>query len=292
MAMFRGIFPALITPFKTNGALDTDALQRVIERNVGEGVDGFYISGSTGESFMMTNEQRRELTSEVVRIVAGRVKVIVNIGSFSLDQALDMALHAKDVGVDAISSVPPFYFPFNKDEIRDYYLDLQKGAGLPMIVYNIPKMSGVSFSTADLLDMLAREGIVGIKQTTLDLFQTETIVRKMPDMSVFNGLDETFLPALSVGVRAMIGSTASIMPRMFKRIMAAHEKGDNAEALRLQGVVNGIVEKLVSVGIFKGVKTVLQLQGIDCGVCKKPFKPLDDKAMSIVKAAYDEINNQ
>lgn len=292
MAMFRGVFPALVTPFKADNSLDKDALMRLIDRNMEEGVDGFYISGSTGESFMMTNDQRKELTSHIVRAVGGRVKVIVNIGSFSLDQALDMALHAKDAGVDAISSVAPFYFPFNKEEIRDYYLELQQDAGLPMILYNIPHMSGVSFSTADLLEMLSHEGIVGIKQTTLDLFQTETIVRKLPEKSVFNGLDETFLPALSVGVRAMIGSTASIMPKMFKRIMAAHEKGDNAEALRLQGVVNSIVEKLVSVGIFKGVKAVLKLQGIDCGVCKKPFKPLDDKAMSIVKAAHDEINSQ
>ncbi len=194
--------------------------------------------------------------------------------------------------MNAISSASPFYFPFSKEEIKDYYLELQHGAGLPMIVYNIPKMSGVWFSTVELLEILSHDGIVGIKQTTLDLFQTETIVHKMPEIAVFNGLDETFLPAVSIGVRAMIGSTACIMPKLFKRIMTAYDSGDNAEALRVQRVVNSIVEKLVSVGMFKGVKAVLYLQGIDCGVCKKPFKPLDDNAMSIVKAAYAEINSQ
>lgn len=290
MTMFTGIFPALITPFRDDGALDVDALRRVIDRNINDGVDGFYVSGSTGESFMMTNGQRKELTTEAVRAVSGRVKVIVNVGSFSLDQALDMALHAKGAGVDAISSVPPFYFPFSREEIREYYLMLQKGAELPLVIYNIPKMSGVSFSTADLLELLSHDGIAGIKQTTLDLFQTETIARSMPDKAVFNGLDETFLPALSVGVRAMIGSTACIMPKKFRQIIDAYEKGDNAEARRLQGIVNSIVAKLVSVGIFKAIKAVLRLQGIDCGVCKRPFQPLDENAMSVVKAAYGEIN--
>ncbi|MCC8180364.1 MAG: N-acetylneuraminate lyase [Planctomycetes bacterium] len=291
MAAFTGIFPALVTPFASDGTLDTKALARLIERNIEQGVDGFYISGSTGESFMMTNEQRKVLASEVMRIVSGRVEVIANVGSFSLDQALDMAVHAKKAGLAAISSVPPFYFPFSKAEIRDYYLALQKLSAMPLIIYNIPKMSGVSFSTDDLLELLSHDGVIGIKQTTLDLFQTETIIRKMPDKSVFNGHDEIFLPALSIGARAMIGSTASIMPEKFRQIIDAFQRGDIAEAQRIQGVVNSVVEKLLRVGIFKGVKAVLQLQGLDCGVCKRPFMPLDDAAMSIVKAAYTEIVN-
>lgn len=291
MTMFTGIFPALITPFKDDGGLDKDALRRVVEKLLGDGVDGFYVSGSTGESFMMTNAQRNELISEIARAVGGRAKVIVNVGSFSLDQASGMAMHARDAGVDAISSVPPFYFSFTMDEIRDYFLMLQEKAGLPFVIYNIPKMCGVSFSTTDLLDLLSHEGIVGIKQTTLDLFQTEAVVRKLPGKSVFSGLDELFLSSLAVGVQAMIGSTACIMPRKFREIRDAFEKGDHAGALRGQRVVNSVMEKLVRVGIFKGIKAVLRLQGIDCGVCKRPFRPLDDNAMAIVGAAYNEIND-
>lgn len=291
MALFTGIYPALITPFKDGGILDKETLRLVIERLMEDGVDGFYISGSTGESFMMTNEQRKELTAEVVRAVSGRSKVIVNTGSFSLDQALDMSLHARDVGVDAISSVAPFYFSFSTEEIKDYFVQLQEQVKLPLVIYNIPKMSGVSFSTPDLLELLSHEGVVGVKQTTLDLIQTEAIVRKLPDKSVFSGLDEIFLPALSIGVRAMIGSSACIMPKKFQEIRAAFESGNNAEALRVQTVVNSIMEKLMTVGIFKGIKAILQLQGIDCGECKSPFRPLDDKAMAIVRAAFAEINN-
>ncbi len=290
MTKFTGVFPALVTPFSPDGTVNKDALKRLINKNIAEGVAGFYVSGSTGEAYLLTHEERKKLAETVMAAVAGRLPVIVNIGSISQEQSLDMALHAKSLGVAAISAVAPFYFPFSMREIKDYFLRLQARAGMPLVIYNIPGMSGVTFATADLVELLSHDGIVGIKQTTPDLFQTETLVRKCPEKSVFNGYDETFLAALSLGVEAMIGSTAGIMAEKFNQIQAAYRAGNNEEALRVQRVVNSVMEKLVSVGIFKGVKAVLRLQGIDCGDCRQPFQPLDAQALGVVAAAFEEMN--
>lgn len=291
MEQFSGIYAALATPFYEDGTLNERALEAVVERNIKEGVSGFYLSGSTGESYMMTNEQRKRLIRVAAQIVGGRRAVIANIGSFSLDQALDMALYAREQEIAAISSVPPFYFPFNKQEIRSYYLRLHKETGMPVIVYNVPDLSGVRFTTDELMELLSCEGIAGVKQTTKDLFQTELLVRRNPGKCIFNGHDEIYLPALSVGAQAAIGSTVAIMADKFLEVEQAFREGRMKAALRAQGKINDMVESLLKVGIFKGVKAVLALQGIDCGVCRPPFEPLTGDEMRIVEEALARLND-
>lgn len=291
MKQFKGIFPALITPFDTEGNINEKALEIIIEKNIRDGVDGFYLSGSTGESYMMSNDQRKNLIKLASGIVNKRVQVIANIGSFSLDQALDMADCAGKQGIDAISSVPPFYFPFSKREIKNYYMSLQKETGLPVIIYNIPEMSGVNFTTEELLELLTCSGITGIKQTTYNLFQTEQLVRYNPGKSIFNGHDEIFLSALSVGVEATIGSTVSIMADQFIAVRKAFRESQMQEALKVQGKINDMVDSLLKVGIFKGIKAVLFLQGIDCGVCKKPFEELTKEELRLLEKALERLNS-
>ena len=122
---------------------------------------------------------------------------------------------------------------------------------MPVILYNIPKMSGVSFGTEELVELLAHDGIVGVKQTTMDLMQTEALVRTCRDKAVFNGHDEILLPALSVGVRASIGSTFSIMADVFVQLKKAFDAGDMERARYLQGKGNGMIRTLLEIGIFR-----------------------------------------
>ncbi len=276
MKKFEGVFPAIITPLKEDESLNLTALEKLIEKTLAQGVSGFYVGGSTGESFLLPDGQRTELIRAVCDIVRGRAGVIANIGTFSTSASIRMAEQAADAGVSAISAVPPFYFPYNKTEIKEYYYDIQRASGLPMIVYNVPKLSGVSFGTGELEELLGHEGIAGIKQTTYDLYQTETLVRSFPGKSVFCGHDEIFLPALSVGVNAAIGSTFSIMADKFIEIRRQYQSGRLERARALQGSVNQMIDVLLEVGIFKAIKGVLKLQGIDCGDCKRPFKELTE----------------
>lgn len=204
----------------------------------------------------------------------GRCDVIANIGTFSTRASIKMANAAAECGVAAISAVPPFYFSYSRREIVQYYFDIAEASGMPVILYNIPQMSGVSFGTEELVELLAHDGIVGVKQTTMDLMQTEALVRICRDKAVFNGHDEILLPALSVGIRASIGSTFSIMADVFVQLKKAFDAGDMERARYLQGKGNGMIRTLLEIGIFPAIKGVLKLQGIDCGNCIKPFQPL------------------
>lgn len=289
MEKYTGIFPALITPFKSDGNINEKALEKIIERNIRQGVSGFYASGSTGESFLMSKDQRMHLFKSVVKIVNGRCPIIANIGMFSTTASIELAEYAAKLGINAISAVPPFYYPYNKKEIKYYYSEIQNAVGLPMIIYNVPALSGVSFATSDLVELLNTDQIAGIKQTTYDLYQTEELVLKFPGKSVFIGHDEIFLPSLSIGVRAIIGSTLSIMADKYMEIWNSFHKGDMENASYIQGKVNSMITTLLEVGIFKGIKAILEMQGIECGVCMRPFQPLNTEELSKLDRAYQEL---
>lgn len=289
MKQFKGIFPAIVTPFRADESIDFQALQALVERSLAQGVSGFYVSGTTGESFLMSDEERIQLIEAVCGIVNGRCDVIANVGTFSTRRSIEIAQAAVRSGAAAVSAVPPFYFPYSKQEIQNYYLELARGAGTGVVIYNIPKMSGVGFSTQELLELLAHPEVVGIKQTTYDLYQTETLLRSCGQKTVFNGHDEILLPALSAGAKAAIGSTFGIIPDVYLSLIRHFEAGELDRARALQGKANAFLDVLLSVGIFKAIKAVLKIQGLDCGDCRKPFEAVDRAQYQQLEAALLEL---
>ena len=283
MEKLKGVFSAIVTPMNADESVNVQALKPLIDMNLERGAAGFYVCGSTGESYMLSLDERKRLLEGVVEANAGRGRVMANIGTFCLRQSLDLAKHATSLGVSAISSVAPFYFPFTKDELVNYYFALAEESGMPTLVYNVPALAGVEFTTEDLFRLLEHPGIAGIKQTSMNLFQTELLARHFPEKSIINGHDEIFLSALSVGVTSCIGSTVSFMPEMYVEIFKRYNAHEYAAAQRLQGRVNEIVAVLCKIGVFKGCKAALQDMGIDCGSCRKPFAPLSDDERKLLK---------
>ena len=283
MKKFKGLYPALVTPYDRNGKVDDKKAQKLVEHLLDCGVDGFYIGGSTGESYLLSMQERKQMLEAVVEAADGKAEVIANIGVFATEHGIELAKHAQKTGVAAISSVQPFYFSFNMEEyIRDYE-DLADAVDVPVLIYNIPAMSGIHFSKSDLERLLSNEKIIGIKHTSYDLFQLQQIIEEHPDKSVFIGHDELYLSALAVGVQAGIGSTFNIMAGKFQRLNQLFAEKKLEEALKVQGEVNAVVEVLCKVGVFKGIKEILKLQGFDCGDCRRPFLPLTENEKELVK---------
>lgn len=288
MNKFTGIFPALVTPFDKNGRINPGMVEQVIESCLAKGVNGFYVGGSTGESYLLTTEERRFMLEQVVKAVDGCGQIIANIGVFATAQGIELAKHAESIGVSAISSVPPFYFPFNMDEYVQYYNDLAESVSVPVIIYNIPAMSGITFKTSDIERFFANDKIIGMKHTSYDLFQLQRVLEEYPEKSVFCGHDELFLSAAAVGVRAGIGSTFNFMAEKFVKIQKLVSENQWTEAKRVQNEANAVIEALCKVGVFKGVKAALKLQGLDCGECRKPFQPLEEQQVSMLRTVLEE----
>lgn len=284
----RGIIPALVTPFDESGNLNTKVIEKLVEKHLKEGVSGFYAGGSTGESYLLTEEERKTMLKAVVEAVDGRADIIANIGVFSTRDALRLAEHAEKLGVTAISSVPPFYFPFQIQEYFRYYNDIADAVSVPVVVYNVPALSGVRFSSEELDRLLENRQIAGVKFTCYDLFQYQRLVQDHPDKNIFIGHDEIFLPAMISGADAGIGSTFNFMAEKFVRIMELFEKGSLTEAQKLQNEANEVIGVLCEIGVFKGVKAALKLQGIDCGECRRPFLPLSEGQENKLRMALEK----
>ncbi len=275
-AQIKGIIPALITPYASDGSVNRASLEALVEKTLADGVDGFYVAGSTAETFLLSNDERKKLIEIVTSCINGRAFVICHVGSISTATAVEFARHAASVGVDAVSAIPPFYYNFTTQEIVGYYQDIASATNLPLILYNFPAFSGVTIDHVSAPELFSDPRIIGIKHTSLNLHQLERIKQANPDFICLSGHDEVFLPALSVGADGAIGSTYNFMAGLFVDIRNAFQSGDMARARQLQNIANDVIDRVSAAGVFSATKFLLELSGISCGPCRKPFKPLTE----------------
>jgi N-acetylneuraminate lyase len=288
MKNLKGIFPALLTPFTDDGGINENSLRKLIAANIAKGVTGFYVCGSTAEVFLLRPEERKHLLEIVVNEVKGKAAIICHVGAINTDWSIDYARHAASLGVDAVSSIPPFYYPFSADEIIDYYIDIVSAVDLPMIVYNFPAFSGVTMTMDRIKTLREHKNIIGIKHTSTDLFQVNSMKRSDPDLIVFNGYDEIFLGGLSMGADGGIGSTYNMMAEKFTGIKKAFDSGKLDEAQKLQTEADDVIRALTSMSIFGAEKYLLTLQGIPFGECRKPFKPLKGEEKKKLEELFEK----
>ncbi len=270
MNRFKGIFTALLTPFDKNGNVNGRVLGDLVAFNLKMGVKGFYVTGSTGEAFLLSTDERKRIM-ELVRTFAPEATLIAHIGSLSEREAMELAEHAEALSYDAISSVAPFYYKFTFEEIRQYYFRLAYAIKLPMIVYNFPAFSGVNMGVREISAFLSDEKFLGLKHTSNDFFMLEQCKTAFPDKVVYNGFDEMFLSGLSMGADGGIGSTYNFMADKFVAIKQYFEAGDMEKAYGVQKEVNRIISVLCKVGVMQAEKEILNQLGFDFGVCRKPF---------------------
>lgn len=281
---FSRIFSALILPCNPDESVNYSALRQLVDRQIADGVEGFYCCGSSGEGLLLSVEERKQIVETVVDQAAGRVPVIAHIGTIRTADVIELARHAKAVGCVAVSMIPPYYYKFSQAEIAGYYEDVIAAVpDIPVILYNIPQFTGIEFSKANASRLLGNENIIGIKHTSNNLYSMERMASAYPEKLLINGFDEQYLGALSMGARATVSTTANLFAPLFAAIRRAYQAGDMKNALRYQQALNLRVETLCSVGIFAGTKYACTLRGIDCGACRRPFDSLTETQKATVR---------
>lgn len=289
---FKGIIPALVTPFKENGEVNYDVLKELVKSLVDKGVGGFYACGSTSECFLMTDEERKKALETVIKAADGKVPVIAHVGDIGSEKTANLARHAKSAGASAVSSVPPFYYKFSFDEIAGYYEDIAKAApDLPLIIYSIPAFSGVEITADNIKTILDASGAKGLKYTSYNLFELEKISRRYKDLMLFNGHDEIYCNALPIGITAAIGSTFNVMPQKYMQIKKLYDAGNMSAASDKQGEVNEIIEAMIKVGVNASIKYFLTKSGLPCGDCRKPFGKITPSQAEYLDSIYQKTQN-
>lgn len=283
MKDFSGMYAALLTAFDKDGSINYEATGMLAERNIQKGLKGMYVAGSSGEAMMMSEEERVSLLEYVSRLNKGRVTLIAHVGSTSTDAAIRMAKRAAELGYDAVSAVAPYYYSFSGEAIRGYYTDILNATDLPMLIYNFPASGGFDGMLSLVSDMIDNKKLMGVKHTSVNLFELERFKHMKRPLTVFNGFDEMLIGGLSMGADGGIGSTYNFLQDDILAIYAAFKKGDLKKAMEVQEKVNRIIEAMIPFGVFAMEKAILTELGTPMGDCRKPFLPLSEAGKAKAK---------
>lgn len=277
-----GIMPALMTAFDDNG-IDAPRMAALVKKQARDGVHGFYVGGSSGEMVLCSVEERKKVL-ETVMDNRGDLAVIAHVGCLSTKDTVELSLHAKRCGADAVSSVTPLYYKYGFAEVKEYYKQIAEASELPVIIYNIPGLTGTAYGYDQLCELLEIDGVAGMKFTSSDFFLLNRLVNTYPDKVFYNGSDEMLLSGLAAGAQGGIGTTYNFMPDLMVKIYDLAYKEKLSEARKVQSVTNQAIATVLKHGVLPSCKYLISKYGVPYGECREPFMPLDNA----VKADLDE----
>jgi 4-hydroxy-tetrahydrodipicolinate synthase len=230
---FKGVYTALVTPFAKDGSVDWEALERLIDFQLENRVDGLVPVGTTGESPTLNNEEHLKVIETVTRKAQGRCKVIAGTGANSTAEAVELTQAAKDLGVDGTLQVTPYYNKPTQAGLIQHFTAVAD-LGLPVVLYNVPGRSGRAIDIETVATLSAHPSVVSVKEAGGSVDRVSAI-KAVCDIEVVSGDDSLALPMISVGACGVISVASNVMPgRMVEMIHAALNGAfDRARALHL-----------------------------------------------------------
>lgn len=291
----RGIIPALLTAYDEHGSFDVDRSNALIDRLIDDGVDGLFIGGSTGESFLQSTDERMTALESAAEHIAGRIGVIAHVGALDTPTTLRLAEFASTLQISALSAVTPIYYALTPQAHADYYRSLAAVTELPLIAYHIPGRSGVDLPAEWFLE-LAEEGVIqGVKYTSTDLYPLIEMRRSAPEgFLVYNGSDEVLLGGLAMGADGGIGSTYNAIPGVYRAIWNAFETGDIDAARTHQAEANHFIAEMNNYNFLAFLRQILEIRGLRMGNSRRPLPSLSPEQHELIAAriADDPILNR
>jgi len=231
--MFRGVFTALVTPFK-NGTVDEDALKKHVEEQIAAGVDGVVPCGSTGEAATLSHAEHKRVVELVVQTVAKRVLVIGGAGSNSTAEAIELTSAAKAAGADGALLISPYYNKPTQDGVVAHYAAIARATRFPLVAYNIPGRTASNLLPDTIARLAEIEQVVGVKESCGDLHQISQVIARVPsDFSVLAGDDWAALPMLAIGGAGVISTVSNLVPGEVCELVRAFARDDHARAREL-----------------------------------------------------------
>lgn len=243
MTTFRGCGTALVTPMAPDGAVDLEALNRLVDFQIEQGIDFLVPCGSTGEAATLTQDERARVVAAVVKRAAGRVPVVAGATSSSTQAVVDEVRLMGGLGVDGVMSATP---PYNKPTqlgLERHFQTIADASTKPLIVYNIPGRTAVNLQARTLLQLARHPNIVAVKEASGDLSQIAHILAERPEgFSVLSGDDALALAVIALGGDGLVSVVSNEVPRLMTDLVAAARQGDLVRARKLHYQVLPLVD--------------------------------------------------
>ena len=287
------LLTAMATPFKPDGSIDYAAAERLAAFLVADGSDGVVVSGTTGESPTLDDNEKVELVKVIKKAIPGNA-VVAGTGSYDTHHSVKLSERAMAAGADALLAVVPYYSKPPQDGMYLHFKAISEVG--PTIMYNIQGRTAVNMTAATTLRCAQLPGIIGVKEASGDLDQIGFVCAGKPDrFRVWSGDDSWTLPIMSVGAYGVICVVSHIAGRSMKKLVEAQVKGDNDSARKLHLGLLPVIKTLMTTAANPvPIKSVLNAMGFPAGPFRLPLVPLTDEqllsVMKVIKEAGDLIS--
>ena len=287
--IFTGACPAIVTPFDQSGAINYDRFAQLIDEQIAAGVDAICAVGTTGECSTLTLREHIAAVNFCVKYVNHRVKVIAGAGSNDTSAAVYLSQHAEDSGADALLHVTPYYNKCSQEGLIRHYEYIADRTELPIILYNVPSRTGVSFTAETYRVLSQNPKINGVKEASGNLgLITHTRYLCGDDFYIWSGNDDQVVPMMSLGAKGVISVVANIAPKLMVDITHRCLEGRFEEAARLQLDHMELMDALFCEVNPIPVKAALNLMGKDVGGLRLPLCDISAANLERLRAAMEK----
>ncbi|MDP8900678.1 MAG: 4-hydroxy-tetrahydrodipicolinate synthase [Actinomycetota bacterium] len=289
--MFSGAFTALVTPFR-NGQVDVDALENLVEFQIGQGIHGLVPCGTTGETPSMSEAEDRLVIGTVVRVANGRVPIIAGTGSNSTDMAIKYTKMAEEEGADGSLQVSPYYNKPTQEGLYRHFVAIAESTSLPIVLYNIPGRTSINISAETTARLAEIPNIVGTKEATHSMDMASDIRRLCgEDFDILSGDDSLTLPLMSLGGRGVISVAANVAPAVVSDMVNALLIGDFERGRELHYDLLPLCRALFIETNPIPVKTAASILGLCSDEMRLPMIPLAGENLDTLRRVMEETNH-
>lgn len=291
---FQGIIAYPITPFTSDGSIDTKKLAQLIERLIDSGVHAIAPLGSTGESAYLSDEEWNQAAEVSLRAVAKRVPTVVGISELTTRGAIQRAQFAERHGADAVMVLPVSYWKLTENEIIAHYAAIGQSVSIPIMLYNNPATSGIDMSP-ELIARICREvpSVTMVKESTGDLQRMHRL-KQLTNGTVpfYNGSNPLALAALNAGAAGWCTAAPNLNAELPLALVETFRNGDLIQARTIFERMLPLLQFIVRIGLPTSVKAGLRLQGIEAGDPRLPLQRLTPQATTELTSILDALNGQ
>jgi len=270
-ALFTGVCTALVTPFH-DGKVNYPMMEMLLRRQMDAGIKAVVISGTTGESPTLSDEEKLELFRRCKSYVGNKMCIIAGTGSNSTDHAVQLSKEAQLAGADALLVVSPYYNKATPDGLVNHYLAIAHAVRIPVILYNVPSRTGVDIPVSVYKRLALIPNIIGVKEATTSIVKIAQIRATCPrDFYVWSGNDDMTTAIMSLGGQGVISVLSNVLPEETAAMTDAALAGDFDTAAALQCRLLPLIEALFCEVNPIPVKAAMKQIGYDCGGCRLPL---------------------
>jgi 4-hydroxy-tetrahydrodipicolinate synthase len=288
--MYEGVFTALVTPFTEEGKIDEQALRRLVDFQIEEGIDGLVPVGTTGESPTLGAEETEAVIRITVEQARGRVPVIAGAGSNSTDKAIHLTAAAKKLGAAASLQVAPYYNKPTAEGFYRHFTAIADAVDLPMVVYNIPGRTGKNIENSTMLRLAGHRNIVAVKEASGDVSQMMNLIAQKPAaFAVLSGDDNLAFPLIALGGKGVISVASNLVPGRMKEMVSAALQGKWDKARELHYKLLPLFKAIFIETNPIPIKAALAMKGLMKEVYRLPMCPLAEENRKTLAGVLREL---